>query len=126
MQTHWGNKMNKQEYLDNFFSPFEEKCGIILTSGQIIGLENTHKDLESNFSMVIPEREDILAFWHSHNTDNSQLSTDDYLSFIALPDHLHIIFCHTNYSIYYNRNGMFLRKLIQLQGEDIVLELGDF
>ena len=91
-----------------------EKCGIILTTGELIELTNIHPKPTNNFAMSNEELEaypldDILAFWHSHREYDSNLSSPDYLSFLRYPKHLHIIFCYTHFTLYNVRNNLVIR-----------------
>ncbi len=72
-----------------------ERCGIILTNGEILETPNTHSDPEKGF--VIPaeamfaEIKNLDGTWHTHPGQDSNLSQEDYHGFSQWPDLHHFI-----------------------------------
>ncbi|URG13841.1 hypothetical protein [Acinetobacter phage vB_AbaS_TCUP2199] len=98
-----------------FWSPFSERCGFILKDGTQIEVPNIHKEPSNFFAMDPAEiekyKDQIAYFWHSHVDDNINLSLDDYLSFLAYPDHRHRIYnSRDEYAEYYVRRDFVLRE----------------
>lgn len=104
-----------QNLVSTVYSFDQENCGIILTSGEIVKLKNHHPEPMNNFSIADADisnygLDNILAFWHSHLENDSNLSVADYKSFVNYPNHYHIIFCYTNFTIYTVRNNLVIRS----------------
>ena len=53
--------------------------------------------------------ENIECFWHSHPSNNLNLSLDDYAAFLKYPDHKHRIYSQTSFAEYYVRRGFVMR-----------------
>ena len=76
----------------------------------IVDIPNTHPHPENNFQMANAEVEpllpDAIATWHTHVTGNSNLSLEDFTTFLSLPDLFHVIVGQKDISIYYVKNGI--------------------
>lgn len=94
----------------NFWHPVLEKCGLILKDGTVIPVDNTHPYPETGF--IIPEdviqkhSMDIAILWHSHPSNNSNLSVEDYKSFLTYPEYIHRIYGYDEMTDYYVRNNV--------------------
>lgn len=72
-----------------------ERCGIVLTNGEIIEAPNTHSDPEKGF--VIPPEvmfeaiDNLYGTWHTHPAQVSNLSQEDYFGFLAWPELHHFV-----------------------------------
>jgi proteasome lid subunit RPN8/RPN11 len=83
--------------LSNLLSEGEEleRCGFVLTDGEVVEVNNTHPEPEKGF--VIPaasfrKYEDrIVATWHTHPKANANLSQEDYKGFSQWPQLRHYI-----------------------------------
>lgn len=101
--------------LNEFWSPVVERCGVILKDGSVQELNNIHPKPDSFFEMDMKQVEnlidDVEVFWHSHTTNNVNLSLADYFSFLKYPDHIHRIYSATGFAQYIVRNGLVIREL---------------
>lgn len=102
------------ELISKVYSFDQENCGFILNTGEIVVLQNLHPDPVNNFAISDEDilnygLENILAFWHSHLNNDTNLSTNDYKAFLNFPDHYHIIFCYTDFTVYTVRNNLVIR-----------------
>lgn len=97
--------------------PILEKCGVILKTGEIVELINESFEPDQSFK-ISQEAVDnigldnIETFWHSHPSNNSNLSLEDYFTFIKYPDHKHRIYVNDHFVDYYVRNGLVIRELL--------------
>jgi|TARA_R110002050_G_scaffold227881_2_gene363516 hypothetical protein len=73
----------------------EERCGVILVSGEVVELPNRHTQPKNNFRMLSEDVDnvagDIVSTWHSHTIKNYNLSLNDYYCFKSLPHLSHYI-----------------------------------
>lgn len=98
----------------NFWHPVVEKCGFILNNGEIIAVENLHPHPEVGF--VIPKdlieyyAESIMALWHSHPSDDINLSLEDHTGFLAFPQYEHHIYGLNKKAVYYVRDQIVYRR----------------
>lgn len=81
------------ENLLEYWSPVVERCGIILDSGEIIELPNTHASPTTHFSFDTSyfKHPNVVASWHTHPSTGPNLSVDDYLAFLGHPEVFHYI-----------------------------------
>lgn len=87
-----------------------ERCGIILTSGEILELENVHPSPENNFAMLnIDERPDVQATWHTHPHTSPNLSVADYLAFQEYPNLRHYVVSRSAIWCFGVRSGILQR-----------------
>lgn len=81
-----------------------ERCGIVLNSGEIVELTNSSSYPYNSFTIsaqdVQPYQEQISATWHTHPRGPNNLSIDDYNTFMDLKDLHHLIITHRSISIY--------------------------
>ena len=98
--------------LNDLWNPRVERCGFILTSGEIIEVENCHPQPNNNFAInpIEFERKDILAVWHTHPSDEVNLSVEDYHAFLSFPQYEHIIIGCTDRAHYYVRGELVYRR----------------
>jgi proteasome lid subunit RPN8/RPN11 len=72
-----------------------EKCGLVLKSGKIIPVLNTHPKPEEGFrievSEMIAHEDDLLGTWHTHPKTSSVLSHEDMEGFANWPHLVHFI-----------------------------------
>ena len=73
--------------LNNLWNPRVERCGFILEKGEILEVENCHPQPSNSFAINPKEleRDDIIAIWHTHPTDDTNLSIEDYSAFLNFP-----------------------------------------
>jgi len=101
--------------LSKFWSPEAERCGFILKDGTHIEVPNIHKDPRNFFAMdeaeIEKHKDQIAYFWHSHPSNDINLSLDDYFAFLAYPDHRHRIYnSKDEFAEYYIRRGFVMRE----------------
>lgn len=81
--------------LRTYWSDRVERCGFILTNGQVIEVENVANNPETEFeiaeSVFNEYADEIKATWHTHTGTNANLSLEDYLTFLAFPEYQHWI-----------------------------------
>lgn len=70
-----------------------ERCGVILSSGEVVEIKNIHYDPMNSFAM--PESEllkpEVVATWHTHPITGPNLSVADYKAFLFWPKLKHYI-----------------------------------
>lgn len=73
----------------------QERCGVILNSGEVIELPNSHPSPLFHFRIlsedISPYKENVVGVWHTHLNGDFNLSMDDYECFKSLPDYSHYI-----------------------------------
>lgn len=73
----------------------EERCGLILSDGSIIEIDNVADDKTNSYRMdpvqVLPYLDDTVGTWHTHPDTDPNLSGDDYLGFLSWPKLRHSI-----------------------------------
>ncbi len=73
----------------------EERCGVILESGEVVELPNRHTQPRDNFRMLSEDVDnvegEIVSTWHSHTLRSYNLSLNDYECFKRLPHLSHYI-----------------------------------
>lgn len=82
-------------HLIPYWSRHAERCGFVLADNSIIEVENIAEDPTTQFEIsqeVFENYESTaIATWHSHTATNSNLSLEDYATFLALPEFTHWI-----------------------------------
>lgn len=82
----------------------DERCGIVLSSGEIIELQNSSTYPYNSFVIseidVAPHKDNVIATWHTHPRGPHNLSIDDYNTFMDLSDINHLIITHKSVSQY--------------------------
>lgn len=73
----------------------EERCGLILKSGEVLECDNAHLEPTKGFK-ILPEvmlenLEEMVGTWHTHPGQDSNLSQEDYLGFTQWPTLTHYI-----------------------------------
>ena len=91
----------------------KERVGLILKSGEIIEMENHCTDPLNGFETdgidFIKYSGEIIATWHTHPMQNSNLSMNDKQAFLNWPDLDHYIIGTDGVSRYFIENGKVLR-----------------
>lgn len=81
-----------------------ERCGFILNNGAVVELPNSHVDPMNAFSISRLDAEEykgkIAAIWHTHCSDNYNLSMTDYDGFLEHPDFTHFIISYAGVASY--------------------------
>ena len=93
------------------WNPVEELCGYISETGALEQLPNTAVDPKKGFSFditLVPEN--ALGLWHSHPSNDANLSVEDYINFLQFPEYIHRIYTKETYAEYYIRNGVVYRQ----------------
>lgn len=82
----------------------DERCGVVLLSGEIIELPNSSSYPNNSFVIseadVEPYKATMAATWHTHPRGPHNLSIDDYNTFLELPNFSHLIITHRSVSQY--------------------------
>ena len=74
-----------------------ERCGLVLTDGTIVEIENIAEDKTNSYLMnpeaVLPFLKDelIAETWHTHPKGDPNLSGEDQQGFLDYPDLVHSI-----------------------------------
>ena len=98
---------------NNFWHPKLEKCGFILEDGTVVECENTSPNPERGFQIdqaEIDKYNNISVFWHSHPSDDLNLSLEDYFNFLKYPEQRHRIYGSTEYAEYFVRRNFVMRE----------------
>lgn len=94
-----------------------EKVGLILLDHSIVELENIHPDPWHNFQLEPSGFEKtylhypckVKATWHTHPLTSANLSVEDYLLFLHLPERwFHYIISKDEVRCYYTQAGKVL------------------
>ena len=90
-----------------------ERVGFILSSGEVVEVENVSDDPENAFKVSL---EDIIAHeanatgtWHTHPGGTSNLSVSDYKSFQGWPNLTHHIIGSDGVAVYRVVDGDLIR-----------------
>lgn len=100
--------------LNSQWNEVNERCGVILKDGTEVEAKNTHKFPHSNFTMDQEfldqlDLDNVACFWHTHPSNDLNLSVTDYENFLKYPDHIHRIYSAFDYADYYVRRGFIMR-----------------
>lgn len=88
-----------------------ERCGVVLSTGEVVELENEHSEPQNNFSMDLALfSENVIATWHTHPHDSPNLSVTDYNTFRSFPKLKHLIVSSKEIWGYYMENDILLRN----------------
>lgn len=92
-------------------SNLNERCGIILATGEIIETLNTHPDPYNNFiileeNLLIPG---VVATFHTHPRTGPNLSVNDYFAFMAFPKLQHFVIAKDDIWCFHTINGILCR-----------------
>lgn len=77
--------------LKPYWTPSEERCGIITPEGLISERPNIAEVPEINFEMTEADFREGIATWHTHPHGSANLSLEDYYLFKSWPSCLHFI-----------------------------------
>lgn len=96
---------------NNNWHPNKELCGYIAEDGSLVELDNLSLSPENNISFNIGSvPEDAIGLWHSHPSNDVNLSVEDYINFLHFPDYIHRIYSKDSYAEYYVRNDVVYRR----------------
>lgn len=100
--------------LNNLWDETHERCGVILKDGTEVEAKNTHPFPQNNFTIDSDfldqlDLDNVACFWHSHPSNDVNLSLSDYENFLKYPDHIHRIYSAFDYADYYVRRGFVMR-----------------
>lgn len=100
--------------LNNFWHPHLERCGFILKNNTVIECENISDTPQLTFKIADSDiekyAENIYCFWHSHPSDDVNLSLKDYQLFLLYPEHKHRIYGSKVFAEYYVRRNFVMRE----------------
>jgi proteasome lid subunit RPN8/RPN11 len=72
-----------------------ERCGLVLTDGTLVEIENAHPEPEKGYRIPIVAIQDyyetLAGTWHTHPYEDALMSQDDYLGFSQWPGLHHYI-----------------------------------
>jgi len=114
--------MYEQDLLDRLFQKYEpdgsERIGFIVDN-EVVEVENIHPLPTDFFEVSIEDQEANLAkasgIWHTHPHRTSQLSYEDYLSFLNFPEHKHVVVGLDGVRVYKVEDGHVLKDSISLR-----------
>lgn len=88
-----------------------ERCGVVMESGEVIELENTHPDPQKHFIIMEEDllKPGVIGTFHTHPTTSANLSVADYYSFLAYPQLVHYILSSTEIWCFHTINGILCR-----------------
>lgn len=100
--------------LNNNWDEVVERCGVILTNGASVEFKNNHPEPSKHFLITEEDIDsvglsNIACFWHSHPSNDVNLSLDDYQMFLKYPDHIHRIYSAFDSADYYVRRNLVMR-----------------
>lgn len=98
---------------DKYNPDGNERIGFVLEDETIVELENAHSDplggasLKSGdlFKYLFSGEFKVIATWHTHPSETSNLSGEDYATFLAYPDIKHYIIGSDGVSEYFVEGG---------------------
>ena len=94
----------------NPWHPILEKCGFILKSGEVVEVDNEHEFPTVAFTIPLTTindyKDEIEVMWHSHPSNSTNLSVEDYKNFLKYPEYIHRIYGYDEVSEYYVRDGV--------------------
>lgn len=109
--------MNEQ--LLEKWNPLVERCGFILTDGEIVECENVDPNPEIFFEIgtdsIGQYRDRVSATWHTHTNTGPNLSAEDYQAFLSYPDWFHYIISDQEVWCFFVRN----KAVILLDEDDL-------
>jgi proteasome lid subunit RPN8/RPN11 len=100
--------MNEQQLLA-LWNPQVERCGFILSDGEIVECPNVHENPEKGFEIPLQSitqyRDRVSATWHTHPATGPNLSAQDYKAFQLWPRWYHYIIGEREVWCFYVRNN---------------------
>ena len=100
-----------------------ERCGLVLKKGETVELPNVHEDPTHNFEIDSADAEpflsDLAGLWHTHCSDDYNLSVMDYEAFLEHPTLTHLVISRVGVASYYVVDGVVVngeRRLFYGQG----------
>lgn len=94
-----------------------ELCGFILRTGEVVFVNNKSENPSNSFEISQEDidlygLDNIAYFWHSHPSNNLNLSVADYFNFLKYPDHIHRIYTENAFRDYKIRNGLVIQEIL--------------
>jgi proteasome lid subunit RPN8/RPN11 len=87
----------------------EERCGLILGSGEMLEVQNSHPEPTKGFEIdpetIIRYLDEMSGTWHTHPGQSSVLSGEDHLCFTAWPTLEHYVVGKDGIRLYRVDNG---------------------
>lgn len=83
-----------------------------MQNGDIVETKNIHENPRNNFrfeSSVFIDFPLCVATWHTHPTNDTNLSVEDYFNFLKYPQFRHYIVGENEVSHYFVENNQVLR-----------------
>ncbi len=100
------------EKLSKFHSPDgPERCGVILSTGDVLELENVHPEPQDSFAILESEllREGVVGTWHTHPRTGPNLTVEDYKAFSEWPQLKHYVVAAQEIWCFQVENGILLK-----------------
>jgi proteasome lid subunit RPN8/RPN11 len=89
---------------DEHWNKSVEVCGLVTLDDLVVSLPNRSLDPTNSFVMssedILAYGDNIKALWHTHPSNDPNLSIADYKSFIQYPNYLHIVVVQNGYVVY--------------------------
>lgn len=94
LNKNWKNLEVVDDLLSRY-DPDNERGGVVLEDGTVVELNNVAEDTSETFlaspSQILPFLDNMTATWHTHTKESANLSSEDFTTFVGLPDYEHII-----------------------------------
>lgn len=91
--------------------PKKELCGYITADGSTVALENFAVNPIKGVAINLTDvPENASGLWHSHPSNDVNLSVEDYINFLQFPEYIHRIYSKDSYAEYYVRNNVVYRR----------------
>lgn len=72
-----------------------ERVGFVLKTGEVVEVQNICAHSDNGFEVsgadLVKYHDQVAATWHTHPSQNSNLSTNDWYGFRNYPEWLHLI-----------------------------------
>jgi proteasome lid subunit RPN8/RPN11 len=97
------------EKLKEFLNETDERVGFVLTSGEVVEVENICPDKTNGFEVkaedILKYEDQIISSWHTHPGAKSCLSPNDYYGFLNYTNWTHFIVGTEGITEYTVENG---------------------
>lgn len=98
------------ETLKSFLNSDKERVGFILTTGEVVEVENKCSDKENGFEVsgadLLKYISHVKSSWHTHPNATSQMSENDDFGFRNYPEWTHFIVGSDGVTEYHVVNGV--------------------
>jgi len=94
-----------KQHLSHVYSDVgPERCGVILDDGTLVEVQNVFTNPEVGFEISVDDmlrfETSLVATFHTHPGQDSNLSNDDFVGFQSWPNLKHIVVGNDGLSVY--------------------------